>query len=147
MQMKIKKYIFNGFGFPVELHNVPAREIRGSIEPIINYKSLAAKVISEICSDENTNPLTGRQVFFLRNHLRMTLREFGKLLEVTHPVIKQWEKCDDKSTKMSDSTEKILRLKMLESIGTKPARFMEAFQNLYIDRENEANHSLPRISL
>lgn len=62
--MKIKKCIFNGFGFPVELHNVPAREIRGSIESIINYKSLAAKVISEICSDENTNPLTGRQVFF-----------------------------------------------------------------------------------
>ncbi|MEN0060111.1 MAG: hypothetical protein AAGB31_14830 [Bdellovibrio sp.] len=145
--MKIKRYIFNGFGFPVELQNVPAKEIRGSIEPIINYKSLALKVISEICSDENKSPLTGRQVFFLRNHLGMTLREFGKLLEVTHPVIKQWEKCNDDPTKMSDATEKILRLKMLESIGTKPARFLEVFQNLDIDREGEVSHSLLQIAL
>lgn len=145
--MKIKRYIFKGFGFPVELHNVPAREIRGSIEPIINYKNLAIMVISEICSDENTNPLTGRQVFFLRNHLNMTLREFGKMLEVTHPVVKQWEKCDDHSTKMSDSTEKILRLKMLQAIGMKPTRFMEVFQNLDIDRDAEENQSLLQIAL
>ena len=145
--MKIKKYIFNGFGFPVELNNVPTREIRGKIEPIINYKNLAVKVVSEICSDENKSPLTGKQVFFLRNHLGMTLREFGKLLEVTHPVIKQWEKCNDEPTKMSDSTEKILRLKMLESIGTKPARFMEVFQNLDIDREREASHTPLQIAL
>lgn len=145
--MKIKKYIFNGFGFPVELQNVPAKEIRGNIEPVINYKNLALRVISEICSDENENPLTGRQVFFLRNHLGMTLREFGKLLEVTHPVIKQWEKCDDNPTKMSDSTEKILRLKMLESIGTKPARFMEVFKNLDIDRDSEVLHSPLQIAL
>jgi DNA-binding transcriptional regulator YiaG len=135
--MKIKKYMFNGFGFPVELTNVPAREVRGSIEPIINYKNLAIKVVTEICSDENSSPLTGHQVFFLRNHLGMTLREFSNLLEVTHPVVKQWEKCEDEPTKMSDSTEKILRLKMLEFIGTKPIRFMEVFQNLDIDRDLE----------
>ena len=145
--MKIKRHIFNGFGFPVELHNVPAKEIRGSIEPIINYKNLTLKVIIQICSDENENPLTGRLVFFLRNHLGMTLREFGKLLEVTHPVIKKWEQCGDHSTKMSDSTEKILRLKMLESIGIKPAQFMKVFQNLDIDRDSEASHSPLQLAL
>lgn len=140
--MKIKKYMFNGFGFPVELTNVSAREVRGSIEPIINYKNLAIKVVSEICSDENSRPLTGHQVFFLRNHLGMTLREFSHLLEVTHPVVKQWENCKDAPTKMSDSTEKILRLKMLEFIGTKPIRFMEVFQNLDIDRDIEGRAPL-----
>jgi DNA-binding transcriptional regulator YiaG len=67
----------------------------------------------------------------------MTLREFSNLLGVTHPVVKQWEKREDEPTKMSDSAEKILRLKMLEFIGTKPIRFMEVFQNLDIDRDLE----------
>lgn len=130
--MKIKKYIFNGFGFPVELRNVPAREIRGSIEPIINYKYLAEKVIAEICSDENKNPLTGRQVFFLRNHSEMTLREFGELLGVTHANVKKWENCEDSPTKMNKPTEKILRLEMLSSIGMSASDFKEVFENMDI---------------
>lgn len=36
--MKIKKWIFNGFGFPIELKNVPLREkFGGNLEPVINY--------------------------------------------------------------------------------------------------------------
>lgn len=145
--MKIKKLIFNGFGFPIELHNVPAKEIRGSIEPIINYKDLALKVISEVCSDENKMPLTGRQVFFLRNHLQMTIREFGKFLEVTHPAVKKWEEAGDAATKMSDATEKILRLKVLDSIGIKPSQFVKVFKKLDIEHNKKSSKEPLQIAL
>jgi DNA-binding transcriptional regulator YiaG len=138
-KMKIKKYIFNGFGFPVELKNVPAREIRGSIEPVINYKDLALKVISEICSDENEAPLTGNQVRFLRQHLNMTTREFGAFTENTHVAVLKWEKSGDEATVMSASTEMILRLKVLESLGIAPAKFFKVFQNMRIDRDHESS--------
>lgn len=135
--MKIKKWIFNGFGFPIELKNVPAREIRGSIEPVINYKELALKVISEICSDENDAPLTGRQVFFLRNHLGMTIRKFGEFTDSTHAAVKKWENCLDNPTMMSASSEKMLRLKVLERVGVEPAEFLEVFKKMEINRHAE----------
>lgn len=145
--MKIKKLIFNGFGFPIELHDIPAKEIRGNIEPIINYRNLALKVISEICSAENKIPLTGRQVFFLRNHLQMTIRDFGKFLEVTHPAVKKWEDAGDAVTKMSDSTEKILRLKVLDFIGIKPSKFLEIFKKLDIEHNKKPSKEPLQISL
>ncbi len=144
--MKIKKWIFNGFGFPIELKNVPAREIRGNLEPVINYKSLAKKVISEICSDENEAPLTGRQVFFLRNHLEMTIREFGEFTDSTHAAVKKWENCQDNPTMMSASAEKMLRLKVLERVGVEPAKFLEVFKRMEINREAEQRSTI-QISL
>lgn len=136
--MRIRKYIFNGFGFPIELKNVPAKEIRGSIEPILNYRNLALKVISEICSDENDSPLTGNQVRFLRSHLNMTTREFGEFTDSTNAAVTKWEKCGDEATMMSTSTEKILRLKVLESVGVKPAEFFQVFKKMQINRESES---------
>jgi len=38
------------------------------------------------------------------------LREFSNLLEVTHPVVKQWEKCEDESTKMSSTFDSFVTL-------------------------------------
>jgi len=129
----VKKYIgelghiFNGFGFPIELKNVPARE---GIEPVINYKDLALKVISEICSNENDASLTGNQVRFLRNHLKMTIREFGDFTDSTHSAVAKWEKCGDDSTMMNASTEKMLRLKVLQEVGVEPAKFFEVFKKM-----------------
>lgn len=144
--MKIKKYVFSGFGFPIELKNVPAREIRGSIEPVINYKELALKLISELCSDENDAPLTGNQVRFLRNHLNMTTRQFGDFTDSTNAAVTKWEKCADDATMMSASTEKMLRLKVLEKVGVEPAKFLQVFKNMQINRGHESS-ALIQLSL
>ena len=144
--MKIKRYVFNGFGFPIVLKNVPAREIRGSIEPVINYKELAIKVISELCSDENDSPLTGNQVRFLRNHLGMTTRQFGTFTDSTNAAVTKWENCKDEPTKMSSATETVLRLKILGKIGVEPAKFQQIFIKMHINREHE-NTALFQLSL
>lgn len=140
--MKLKKYLFGGFGFPIELQNVPARLVLGEYEPVINYKDLANAVIVIICSDENKKPLTGKQVFFIRNHFEMTIRDFGAWLEVTHAAVKKWENCGDKATNMSDSAEKVLRLKCLDKLGLKPTEFVKIFKKMDIDR-NIKNSKTP----
>jgi DNA-binding transcriptional regulator YiaG len=147
MKTKIKKWVFNGFGFPIELHNVAAREVRGSLEPVINYKDLAKKVISEICSDENEAPLTGRQVFFLRSHLGMTIRDFGTFVDATHAAVKKWENNKDKATQMTAPMEKMLRLKVLEKTGIKATEFFVTFKNMKIDRDKHATNTMIQITM
>ena len=144
---KIKKIKFNGFGFPIELKNVPTIEVRGSVEPHINYKTLAKKVVAELCSIENHSSLTGRQVFFLRQQLQMTTREFGSFMGATHAAVVKWEKRGDLSTLMNKANEILLRLKVLNYLGVKPAICLEVL-NLVIEANdhNHASHPL-RIAL
>lgn len=143
---KIKNLIFNGFGFPIELRNVPTIEVRGSLEPNINYKNLAQKVIAELCSSANHSPLTGRQVFFLRQKLELTTREFGSLVDASHAAVVKWEKRGDLPTLMSKANEILLRLKVLNRLGMKPAMFLDVI-NLEIEAPaNNSAHPL-RIAL
>lgn len=143
---KIKNLVFNGFGFPIELRNVPTIEVRGSIEPNINYKNLARKVIAELCSSANHSPLTGRQVFFLRHELGMTTREFGDFVNATHAAVVKWEKRGDLPTLMNMANEIVLRLKVLNQLGVKPAMFLDVI-NLNIDVKAEESSQPLRIAL
>ncbi|MEK7355236.1 MAG: hypothetical protein AAB250_02225, partial [Bdellovibrionota bacterium] len=59
-EKKIKKMIYNGFGFPVVLNDVAAKMVLGNLEPVINYKTLGAEVIEALC--QKATPLTGNQV-------------------------------------------------------------------------------------
>lgn len=145
---KIKVFEFNGFGFPIVLTNVPTLIVRGKSAPNINYKSLAKIVVSELCSEANHAPLSGHQVFFLRQQLQMTTRSFGQLVNSSHVAVLKWEKRGDLPALMSKANEIVLRLRVLNELKVKPAMFIDIIQNLQIDEpENYLNSQPLRIAL
>jgi DNA-binding transcriptional regulator YiaG len=127
-EKKIKKMIYNGFGFPVVLNDVPAKVVRGNVEPIINYKTLGAEVIEALCQKET--PLTGNQVKFIRQYFELSLRDFAELFGLSHPAIFKWENHNDDFAEISPATEKTLRLEALFRLGLKAKEFYQVFTNL-----------------
>lgn len=122
---KIKKTLYNGFGFPVLLINVSAKIIRGRIEPDINYRSLGAAVIAALCQKET--PLTGHQVKFIRQYFELSLREFAEIFGLSHPAVLKWESHGDISAEISPATEKALRLEAVFRLGLKEKDFYRIF--------------------
>lgn len=127
-EKKIKKLIYNGFGFPVVLENVPAKVVRGNLEPVINYKTLGAEVIEALCQKET--PLTGNQVKFIRQYFELSLRELAEIFGLSHPAIVKWENHGDNFAEISPATEKALRLEAVFRLGLKAKDFYQIYSNL-----------------
>lgn len=124
----IKKMIYNGFGFPIVLINVPAKIVRGNLEPAINYKTLGASVIEALCQKET--PLTGNQVKFIRLYFELPLREFAELFGLSHPAVLKWERYGDDFAGISPATEKTLRLEAIFRLGLNAKDFYRVFSKL-----------------
>lgn len=107
-----KKYIYQGFGFPVVLSNIPAKKIRGEWVPFINFVELANHVLSVLCFIKE--PLTGNQVFFIRNQIRLTGQQLAELLGVTQAAVSKWEKKKNEVAKIEPAIELCLRFIALE---------------------------------
>lgn len=127
-EKKIKKMVYNGFGFPVVLMNVPAKIIRGNLEPVINYESLGAAVIEALCQKET--PLTGNQVKFIRQYFELSLRDFAELFGLSHSAVLKWENHGDDFAEISPATEKTLRLEAVFRLGLKAKDFYQVFSDL-----------------
>ena len=121
----VKKFLYEGFGFPILLLNVPIREIRGVEVPDINYNVLQKIVLEELT--RKPAPLTGDEVRFIRQYFELTLVEFAKRFGVTHPAVLKWEKSKNKIAKIIPSTELYIRLFILESLKANNEVFRNTF--------------------
>jgi transcriptional regulator with XRE-family HTH domain len=110
----LKKYIYEGFGFPVVLCNIPTRQIRGEWVPFINYIELAKHVMRVLCFVQE--PLTGNQVFFIRQQIRLTGQELARVLGITQAAISKWEKKKNEVAKIEPAIEFCLRFIALEHL-------------------------------
>lgn len=110
--MKIKNYIFHGFGFPVIFDELPAIRLRGELVPDVDFSKFSTDLIKHICTKQEF-PLSGNQVKFFRYSLNLSMREFAKLVGVRHQSIMRWESNDHLPAKMEAPTEIVLRLLML----------------------------------
>jgi len=126
MRNSTKDFTYNGFGFPVELLNVPFVEVRGEMVPNIDYKSVAAQLLAKLAL--KTDRLTGNEIRFIRQYHKMTLEKFAETFRVTHPSILNWEKKGDEPTNMNWSTEKDIRLFSLSNFKT--TRGWEIYERL-----------------
>ena len=115
------KYVFKGFGFPVELRNIPMAKMGGEWVMDINYFEL--QEVAALALALAPNRLSGNHVRFLREHLKMSRVKFGKLLGVTQPCVTQWEQFGDKATGMNLSTEQVIRLKVLSESNLSSEEF------------------------
>ena len=123
---KVKKYIYEGLGFPVLLINVTLVKKRGVWTPLIDYNKLQKEVV--LALSHKPVALAGYEVHFIRTYFEMTLENFGKQFGVTHVAVLTWEKTKNKPAKINLTTELCLRLFILEKLGINNQIFRETFR-------------------
>lgn len=117
MKRKMEQFIFNAFGFPVLLHDVPIGETESGEEFLdINMKILEEAVAKTLITSSIS--LTGVMLKFLRKFLNLSLRELGHEMGVPHTSLKLWEDGVDKKTGLEMNQEKRLKYLVLLQIQT-----------------------------
>jgi transcriptional regulator with XRE-family HTH domain len=121
-------YPYFGLGFRVNILNVPLILAEGEWIPDVDFNLVEERMA--VAVPLKPAPLTGHEVRFLRRHLGLTLEQLAGQLGVTRQGVMKWEKEGDAVTRMSPTTETVLRLYALEAKGIGPAVFKKAFEAL-----------------
>lgn len=124
-----KEIIYEGLGFPIILRHVPMVELRGIWTPDIDLNVLQKVVLLALA--HHPVDLTGNQIRFIRTWLGLTQAEFGNLYGVTHVAIVKWEKTCNTPAKMNLSTQRDLRLYLLDQLLAKDEDFRMAFKIIH----------------
>ncbi|MFC1611551.1 hypothetical protein ACFL6C_11385 [Myxococcota bacterium] len=123
-----KRFVYEGFGFPVVLRNVPMVKVRGVWTPKVDFNQLARSVLEALAL--HPARLSGHEVKFVRHFFEMTLDKFAERFGVSHPAVLKWERTADAPAKMSWGTEKDLRLFILDELGAKAQRLAATYRKL-----------------
>jgi len=129
---RVKKFIYEGLGFPIVLVNVTLANKRGIWTPAIDYNKLQKEVLIELARKPVS--LTGNEIHFIRTYFEMTLESFGKFFGVTHVAVLNWEKMENKPSKINPTTELCIRLFILEGLKMNNQIFREAFREFDIEK-------------
>jgi DNA-binding transcriptional regulator YiaG len=123
LKRKIQKsFIYEGFGFPVNIVDVPMVKVQGEWTPDIDYNQLEAAVLVAVA--HKPIRLTGNEVHFIRLSFGMTVEQFASRCDVKHPTVLAWEKAGHGTTSMKWPTEKDIRLEVLiRSKGASAGKF------------------------
>jgi len=125
--MKIRNYLWKGFGFPVIFAELPAIKVRGELIPDVDWGAIAPPLVTFICTHQDI-PLSGNQVKFFRHFLSMSLREFARFVGVTHQSLMRWEEKGNQPAKVEAHIEIVLRLKILRKIGSEDEQINEVME-------------------
>lgn len=122
-----KSYIDYGFGFPVKILDAPLRRIQGDWVLDLNFETYERAVLWALSMKPVR--LSGNEIKFIRHLFEMDLKGFGKRFgDVAHSAVIKWEKSADKATSMSWSTEKDIRLAIVDRL--KPDILQKAYKGL-----------------
>ncbi|RLA61994.1 MAG: hypothetical protein DRQ88_00805 [Epsilonproteobacteria bacterium] len=130
-----KKYIDQSLGFPVTILNAPLIKVRNTWALDINYNKYQESML--ILLAYLPSKLTGNELQFIRKHFQMTIRSFAERFSVKHPAVVKWEKKADLGTGMAWTTEKDIRLFIVDQLVKKASEL----QKLYRVLEEEADIS------
>ncbi|MBS0623010.1 MAG: hypothetical protein JSS62_00125 [Verrucomicrobia bacterium] len=109
---KIKTIIYEDFGFPITLVDVPIKIVMGEEILDIDMHKLQISVLKFLIF--KATPLTGSQLRFMRKFLKLTTTDFAKKLGVTHPTILSWEKEEAHINPTADMCVRIEVLKFIQ---------------------------------
>jgi hypothetical protein len=123
------EFVYEGFGFPIVLVHVPMVRVRGAWTPDVDLNELSRVLLAVL--PEKPARLTGSEVRFIRHSLSMTLEDFARRFDVTHPAVIKWERSGDQPTSMAWAIEKDIRLEVVKLTSPgKPSKFLQTFQGL-----------------
>jgi len=124
----LKRYVDYSLGFPVILLNAPMLKVRGQWALQINFNHYQETVLNLLAY--KSTKLTGSEIQFIRKHFQMTIRNFAKRFSIKHPAVIKWEKTKDKSTKMAWTTEKDIRLFILDEMEKRSTELQKLYKAL-----------------
>lgn len=124
-EVKRKTLIFEGFGFPIKLINVPMKKMAGEWVFDINLGKLELTVL--YCLLRKRAPLNGDELKFIRKFLNLNTTEFGKLFGVSHVAVVKWER---RQTRINISTDICIRLYMFDHLKAKDKDFRDLFHQI-----------------
>jgi hypothetical protein len=122
----VKSFVYAGLGFTVEIRDVELVLRRGAWTPDVNLGDLSKSAFFALAM--KPAPLTGAEVFFIRNQMRLSLVALAGLLRLTHPTVLKWEKARDRATTMAWGTECLIRLAVLDASGIGAMLFVQAYR-------------------
>jgi len=114
--------IFEGLGFPIRLVNVQLKKRLGEWTIDIDFDRLQLDALHMLAL--KSTALSGKEIAFIIDYLKMSVRDFAKLFGVTHPAVAKWIK---EEVKMNPGTEVCLRLYILNYLKVTD----QEFRNLY----------------
>ena len=123
-----KKFVYEGLGFPVILYNVPMIKLRGKGALDINMNLFQQAVLLALAY--YPFDLTGDHIRYIRSWLRLSYEKFAALFGVTHPAVLKWEKAKDRTAKISVSTQREIRLFVLNHILKNDCEFRNAYRKI-----------------
>jgi len=123
-----RDYVDYGLGFPVIISRVKIARVGNESVPLIDFKALE-EVVLEMLADKPTR-LTGAELRFIRLHFDLTLADFGAWFGVSHAAVIKWEKKGVRPTGMAWSTEKDVRLFILNMLEKSPREFLALYKEL-----------------
>jgi DNA-binding transcriptional regulator YiaG len=135
---KTETFIYEAFGFPIKLINVPMKKMIGEWVMDIDFNRLQLAILR--CLLYKPVPLSGPELRFLRKFLNMSTTDFGKIFGVTHVAVVKWE---NGKTHAPTSTDIYIRLYVLNHQQVKD----KEFRNLYntISPETLSKHKGEKI--
>lgn len=122
------RFVYEGLGFPVVLHNVPMIKLRGEWALDINMNHFQRAVLLALAY--HPFDLTGDHIRYIRSWLRLSYEKFGALFGVTHPAVVKWEKAKERSAKISLSTQREIRLHILNRLLKNDYEFRNAYRRI-----------------
>ncbi len=123
-----KRYIDESLGFPVVISDAHLIKIRGEWALKINYNKYQEIVVALLAS--KPSKLTGSELQFIRKYFQMTVRSFAERFSVKHPAVIKWEKKLDNDTNMTWTTEKDIRLFIIDQQTKKATELQKLYRTL-----------------
>lgn len=124
---RVAWFRYDGLGFPLELRNVELVRFRDAWAPDVKLNELSSHAFLALATKPAT--LTGAEVRFVRQRMRLTLEAFAERLRVTHQAVMKWERAGDQPTSMIWGTEVALRLEILNAtLVHSPRKFFETYR-------------------
>src|SRR3990172_2552953 len=111
---KTKTFIYEAFGFPILLINVPMRRIVGEWVIDVNFNALEKAVLRSVINKSTF--LNGAELRFIRKYLALSTTDFGKIFDVSHAAISKWE--SEKASPPA-ATDVYIRLYLFDHLSAK----------------------------
>lgn len=119
---------------PVILINAPMIKVRGEWALRVNYNDYQRAVLQLLARKETR--LTGDEIRFTRTFFEMSVRNFAERFTVKQKAVLKWESKGSKSTEMAWSTEKDIRLFILDQLNNSSKEFRELYRLLKAEMDN-----------
>ena len=131
-EVKKDTIIWEGLGFPIRLINVPMKQVFGKWVLDINLDDFQRVVLLTLA--RKTISLSGSELRFIIDYLKMSTRQFSQLFGVTHAAVLKWE---NEKSKMNPCTEICVRLYILDYLKIADKEFRKSY--LKISHQNLAD--------